>query len=77
MCPHCNLFVHIERINCGIFRHGVFKDNMQQIDPHLPEEYCKRLIEEDKIIGCGKPFMIEKKFEDNKIIYHLKISDYI
>ncbi len=78
-CPHCSeeVLIYSHEINCGIFRHGVFKDSMQQIDPHLPEEYCRRLLEEDRIIGCGKPFIIEKNVEDDKIIYHLKICDYI
>ena len=78
-CPHCfeEVLIYSHEINCGIFRHGVFKDNMQQIDPHLPEAYCQRLIDDNKIIGCGKPFMIEKTFSDDKIIYYLKICDYI
>ena len=78
-CPHCSdeVLIYSHEINCGIFRHGVFIDNMQQIDPHLPEDYCKRLLEEGRIIGCGKPFMLDKSLDNNKIIYHLKICDYI
>ena len=38
-CPHCELmiFVFINEFNCRIFRHGIYKHNMQQIDPHLPK----------------------------------------
>ena len=30
-CPHCNeeVLIFSYEINCGIFRHGVFKENMQ------------------------------------------------
>lgn len=78
-CPHCNeeILIYSCEINCGIFRHGIFKDSMQQIDPHLPQEYCKRLLEEDKIFGCGKPFKIDKIIIDDHINYKLDICDYI
>ena len=78
-CPHCKeeVLIYSNEINCGIFRHGVFKENMQQIDPHLPEEYCKRLVNEDKSIGCGKPFSLTRKLEDSKFIYEIKECVYI
>lgn len=57
-CPHCNDMVEIIKINCGIFRHGIFKQNGQQINPHAPEEYCKEIFDKDLIYGCGKPFQL-------------------
>lgn len=57
-CPHCHQFVWIEQINCGIFRHGIYKHNYQQIPPHSTKEECDRLISQDLILGCGKPFQI-------------------
>ncbi len=59
-CPHCNLmiFVYLNEFNCRIFRHGIYKSNMQQIDPHLPKAECDRLKANDLIIGCGKPFKL-------------------
>jgi hypothetical protein len=57
-CPHCNESVIIEQINCGIFRHGVYKINNDQIDPHMNKEACEELIKNDLIYGCGKPFQI-------------------
>ena len=59
-CPHCNLmiFVYLKEFNCRIFRHGIYKHNLQQIDPHLPKVECDRLKSNDLIIGCGKPFML-------------------
>jgi hypothetical protein len=58
-CPHCNDWVIIEEINCKIFRHGVYKSNFSQINPHLRKEECDDLIEKNSILGCGKPFKIE------------------
>jgi hypothetical protein len=57
-CPHCGGMVEIEQINCGIFRHGIFKTG-EQIPPHdQKKEYA------DSIWGCGKPF----KYEHGKLI---------
>ncbi len=57
-CPHCNEYVIIEQINCAIFRHGIFKLNLVQINPHLSKLDCDRLKEQDLIYGCGKPFKV-------------------
>lgn len=71
-CPHCKEQVIIEELNCRIFRHGVFKDG-KQIDPHEKKELCDLYVKENKIYGCGKPFMIIEK--DDKLI--AEICDYI
>lgn len=57
-CPHCELFVEIEQLNCRIFRHGTFKHDGKQINPHLPKQECERLYKNNLIYGCGKPFQI-------------------
>ena len=57
-CPNCNSYLSITELNCGIFRCGVYKGTNQQIDPHLSEENCKKLIETNQIYGCSKPFQI-------------------
>ena len=59
-CPHCNNYVLIEQVNCAIFRHGIFKENMVQINQHLTKVECDKLINNNLIYGCGKPFKIEK-----------------
>lgn len=59
-CPNCNQHIEILEVNCQVFRCGIFKENYQQIEPHLPKEICDRLASEDKIFGCGKPFMLVK-----------------
>ena len=72
-CPHCKEYVIIEQINCAIFRHGVLKENMQQINPHLPQNQCNELKDKDLIYGCGKPF----KLENINGIWTAIICDYI
>ena len=69
-CPHCQCYIFIEKLNCRIFRHGVFKLSGQQIPPHLDKVECDKLISEQRIYGCGKPFRI-----NNELI--AKICDYI
>ncbi len=56
-CPHCKDPVMIESVNCGIFRHGTFK-NFSQVNPHESKENCDRFTAEQEIYGCGKPFQI-------------------
>jgi hypothetical protein len=36
-CPHCLELTTVLKkdINCRIFRHAVYKDNFEQVDPHL------------------------------------------
>lgn len=59
VCPHCLESVIIEQINCGIFRHGIRKADGKQMDPHAPKDVCDRLVLDNAIYGCGKPFQIE------------------
>lgn len=73
ICPHCGGTLIIEQINCNIFRHGVYKINGEQINPHLPKNECDRLSRDNLIYGCGKPFTTVNK--DNEII--AEICDYI
>jgi hypothetical protein len=73
VCPHCKEPVIIEEINCGIFRHGIFK-NGTHIDPHSSKEQCDLYIREQLIYGCGLPFQI---VETNNGTFKLIICDYI
>ena len=69
VCPHCDGLFLLEKLNCGIFRHGISKESGHQINPHTPKEDCERLTNEDLIWGCGKPF----KWDGQQFI----ICDYI
>jgi hypothetical protein len=62
-CPHCHLIVWIEQINCRIFRHAVYKENDEPIPPHSSQEECERLVAEDKVWGCAKPFRLNDNNE--------------
>ena len=59
-CPHCKEYIQIlkKEFNCKIFRHGILKSSLKQIDPHLKKVDCDRLKNEDLIYGCGKPFQL-------------------
>lgn len=74
-CPHCKdkIFVFVKDFNCKIFRHGIYKKNFKQINPHATKEICDKLKEENLIYGCGKPFKL--MIEDNN--YYTEICDYI
>ena len=36
-CPHCEeyILIFLKELNCRIFRHGVYKDTLQQIETQL------------------------------------------
>ncbi|MAD32002.1 MAG: hypothetical protein CL854_07290 [Cryomorphaceae bacterium] len=84
-CPHCGGMVHIPatQINCNVFRHAFFKSTGLQIDPHTPKIECDRLLHEDLIWGCGKPFRLELEQEQNQTqdqlgnTYHAIRCEYI
>lgn len=73
-CPQCRSLacIYQKDINCGIFRHACYKDSQNPVDPHMKKEDLDKLIKEDKIYGCGKPF--EAKLVDGKIV--AKVCDY-
>ena len=60
ICPNCNgeIIVLKKKLNCRIFRHAIYKNNYQQVNPHATFEQCKHLIENNLIFGCGKPFEV-------------------
>lgn len=72
-CPHCNIPVLISKLNCRIFRHGVFIENREQINPHSSQQLCDEYVKNKLIYGCGKPFRI---INENSI-YKAVICEYI
>jgi hypothetical protein len=74
ICPHCNMLIHIQQLNCKIFRHGVYKHNNEQINPHASKIECDSLVVNNQIYGCGKPFLVE--LDQNGKMYSI-ICDYI
>ena len=74
-CPHCQdvILIYLKELNCHIFRHGIYKNNHKQIDPHLDKKTCDYLSQNKLIYGCGKPFKIVKENND----FFAEICDYI
>ena len=73
ICPHCNISIIIEQLNCCIFRHGTIIKTGEQINPHASKKECDEYIKQKLIYGCGKPFKITKNNEE----YIASICDYI
>lgn len=63
-CPHCGVSVWVTQLNCKIFRCGAYKDTLRPINPHMPKHACERLVNQDMIYGCGKPFKVIKNQEE-------------
>jgi len=63
LCPHedCGLLIEVPKneINCKIFRHAVYKDNLKPIHPHSDKITCEGLKNSNKVFGCGKPFIFD------------------
>lgn len=74
-CPHCKvmIIVYEKELACCIFRHGTYKKDNNQINPHLNKEECDRLYENNLIYGCGKPFEFIKDGKNSRV----EICDYI
>ena len=60
LCPHCSaeILIFKNEIACAIFRHGIYKSNGQQLNPHASKEECENAFNTGIIFGCGKPFRV-------------------
>lgn len=65
-CPHCNILIAVptKDIKCTRFCHGNFKKGLKPISPYTTKDESERLLKEDLIYGCGKPFI----FDGRKVI---------
>lgn len=72
-CPHCEEYIIIEKLNCGIFRHEILISNGQQINPHESKQMCDYYSHKKLIHGCGKSFKIIQNGEK----FEIGICDYI
>ena len=77
VCPHCKEYIIIEQLNCKIFRHGILKVNLIQIDPHSSKEQCDSFINDKLIYGCGFPFKLVENMIENKKVYTTEVCEYI
>lgn len=83
-CLHCNetFVIHMKDFNCKILRHGVYKHNLQQINPHASKEECDMLVATGKIYGCAGPLQIVESDSSGGAIatpnqYSVVTCDYI
>ena len=55
-CPHeeCQQYIMVAKkeLNCKIFRHGVRKQNFEQMNPHAPKNECDTLVRSNSVYGC-------------------------
>ena len=72
-CPHCSTTIEVLQLNCKIFRCGIYKESLEQINPHMCKEECDRLFNNNLIYGCGRPFRVEVINNE----YKSTICDYI
>jgi hypothetical protein len=63
ICPWCDVPMIIYKENCCIFRHATYK-NGQEVDPHLSKDECDRIVRENLVYGCGKPFRIVNRIAE-------------
>jgi hypothetical protein len=69
-CPHCYVGITVlkNQLNCKIFRCGEYRvdgpgyKEGDPIPPHLPKVECDRLVAENLIKGCGKPFIFKGEY---------------
>jgi hypothetical protein len=73
-CPHCQAYVVIEAINCGVFRHGMFILSGTQMPPHASQSECEAHILNKTIYGCGKPFCVQRTAQG---AYETRICGYV
>ncbi|NDE17926.1 hypothetical protein EBZ80_23675 [bacterium] len=78
-CPHCHVWVTVHRpeVNCGIFRHGVFRETGQPVPPHASQPDCEQWHATDQIWGCGKPFRLSRGAGGVDDGFRVDICDYI
>ncbi len=78
-CLHCNepFVVAHNEFNCRILRHGVFKHNLQPINPHSSKEECDKYVRDGVIFGCGRPLQIIDSSGGGGGTYRVIVCDYI
>jgi len=62
-CPHCEKMIAVQKkdIRCTRFCHGNMKIDNKPISPYTTKLESEKLLENDLIYGCGKPFIFDGK----------------
>jgi ethanolamine ammonia-lyase large subunit len=66
ICIHCQepFVISHKEFNCRILRHGVYKANLQPINPHASKDECDAFVKNGLIFGCGRPLQIVDAIAD-------------
>ena len=54
-----------KQLNCKIFRCGIYKKTGRQILPHSKKVLCDKLLKNNLIYGCAKPFRFVGKYVES------------
>ena len=68
-CPHCDGTIEVleNEVNCGIFRHGIYKSGAP-VPPHSPEHVCRDLLKRDLLYGCAMPFKVTRSSDGYVVV---------
>jgi hypothetical protein len=79
ICIHCQetFVIAYKEFNCRILRHGVYKNNLQPINPHANKEECDALVRDGLVFGCAKPLQIIENTNGEVNNYSVIACDYI
>ena len=74
-CPHeeCKQYIIVQKneLNCHIFRHGILKNNYEQINQHEKKEICDNFKNNDNIYICS----INSDYKENNHLFNLKLHN--
>ena len=78
-CLHCHepFVISHKDFNCRILRHGVYKHNLQPINPHATKDECDALVRDGAIYGCAGPLQIQTATATALDVYEIVICEYI
>ena len=80
-CLHCHepFVISHKDFNCRILRHGVYKHNLQPINPHATKDECDALVRDGAIYGCAGPLQIQTATTATAAtaVYEIVICEYI
>jgi len=63
-CPYCKTKIILEKINCGIFRCGIYQlknGKFRQLPKHGSKNRIDTIKNKYKVYGCGNPVKYHKK----------------
>jgi hypothetical protein len=56
MFVYHHITVHVSDVNCQVFRHAVYKDTGETVNPYASQQKLNMLLQTNQVYGCAKPF---------------------